>query len=428
MYDGNMGPRTRRVIVSITSRPLERTKMNSDEVFIVGGGSSLRNFLFDKLKNKNTIAVNVAALDVPNPTYCITADSGMLRKLQEGYFKGVKTTWVIVTNPNHCTMQMRNGKFINIRTGYVYDLFCANVIIRNADVTGIGFSFDDFKTGYNSGFCGLQLAVLLGYKKIYLLGFDLRGRYYHNRYRSRKITNADFKRFYDNFILALSMIRERTNIQVISCSDVSKLNDVIPYVPIEEALAPLPLSLAIRLSPGKKRLSILICSVLNRVGMLRSLLSALKEQLTKDVEILVERDGGEITIGAKRNILLRKAIGDYVAFVDDDDKVSGDYVAKILKAVSASPDCCSMEGEIHFNSRNVTKKFVHSIRYKKWFQAGDIYYRCPNHLNPVKRTIALGVGFPNMARGEDKNYSLRLRPLLKTEQKIDGIIYFYAAS
>lgn len=402
--------------------------MNSDEVFIIGGGPSLRGFLFDKLKNKDTIAVNVAALDVPNPTYCITADSGMFHKLQEGYFKGVKTTWVIVTNPNHCTMKWRDGKFVNVKTGYVYDLFCANVIIKNADVTGIGFSFADFRTGYNSGFCGLQLAVLLGYKKIYLLGFDLQGRYYHDRYRNRKISGDDFKRFHDNFILALNMIKEKTNIQVVSCSDVSRLNKVLPYVPIEEVLAPLPFSLAIRLSPGKKRLSILICSMLSRVETLRSLLSALKEQMTEDVEILVERDEGEITIGAKRNALLQKATGDYVAFVDDDDKVSNDYVAKILKAVSVSPDCCSVEGEIHFRKKNVTKKFIHSIRYKRWFQAGEIYYRCPNHLNPVKRTIALGVGFPDMARGEDKNYSLRLRPLLRTEQKIDGIIYFYAAS
>ena len=402
--------------------------MNSNEVFIIGGGESLRDFSFDRLKNRDTIAINVAALDVPNPTYCITADSGMLRKLQEGYFKSVKTTWVIVTNPNHCTMQMRDGKFVNVRTGYVYDLFCANVIIKNADVTGIGFSFDDFKTGYNSGFCGLQLAVLLRYEKIYLLGFDLQGRYYHNRYRSRKISGEDFKRFYDNFILALSMIKEKTSIQVISCSDVSRLNSVIPYVSIEEALAPLPLSLVIRLSPGEKKLSILICSVLSRIEMLRSLLGALKEQLTKDVEILVERDEGKITIGAKRNVLLQKATGNYVAFVDDDDKVSDDYVTKILKAISTSPDCCSIEGEIHFRSKSVTKKFIHSIRYKRWFQAGDIYYRCPNHLNPVKRTTALRVGFPDMARGEDKNYSLRLRPLLKTEQKIDGVIYFYAAS
>jgi len=41
-----------------------------------------------------------------------------------------------------------------------------------------------------------------------------------------------------------------------------------------------------------------------------------------------------MTIGAKRNQLLHRAKGDYVAFVDDDDLVSSDYVNKVLSAVS----------------------------------------------------------------------------------------------
>ena len=61
-----------------------------DEVFIVGGGSSLSGFDFQKLKNRDTIAINMSALDVPNPTYCITADSGIFRKIQTGYFKDIE--------------------------------------------------------------------------------------------------------------------------------------------------------------------------------------------------------------------------------------------------------------------------------------------------------------------------------------------------
>jgi len=212
---------------------MERLKVNR-EIFIVGGGSSLLNFPFNKLKNKKTIAVNVSALDVPNPTFSITADSGMFQKLQTGYFKSVKTTWVIVTNPEHCTMKWRNGKFINIKDGFVYNLFCAHMIIRNAGVEGIGFSFNDFRTGYNSGFCAFQLAVLLGYEKIYLLGFDMQGGYYHSKYGNKEISSGTFKKFYDNFILALRILKDKTDIQVVSCSNVSRLNAFIPYKPFEE--------------------------------------------------------------------------------------------------------------------------------------------------------------------------------------------------
>ena len=206
--------------------------MRKDEAFIIGGGSSLKDFNFSKLKDKDTIAVNMAALDVPNPTYCITADSTIFRKVQEGYFKEVDTTWVLVTNPNHCSMKWQDGKFVS-NHGFIYNLFCVNMIIRNADVEGIGFDFKDFKTGYNSGFSGFQLAVLLGYKKIYLLGFDLASGYqchYHDRYKGRKIKTETFHKYHKNFIIALKRIKEETDIEVFSCSSISLLNKIIPYV------------------------------------------------------------------------------------------------------------------------------------------------------------------------------------------------------
>ena len=206
-----------------------------DDVYIIGGGISLKGFDFRKLKDKNTIVVNMSAFDVPNPTYCITADSGILRKVQEGYFKDIDTTWVLVTNPNHCSMKWKNGVFKHIHSGYVYNLFAVNMIIRNAGVEGIGFEFKDFRTGYNSGFCAFQLAFLLGYKRIHLLGFDLCEKdsrtHYHNRYRNKKtISDKMFEKFYTNFVLAIGILKEKTDIEVISHSKISRLNSFIPYL------------------------------------------------------------------------------------------------------------------------------------------------------------------------------------------------------
>ncbi len=213
---------------------------SKNEIIIIGGGSSLIGFSFSQLKDKDTIAVNMAALDVPNPTYCITADSGIFRKVQEGYFKNINTTWVMVTNPEHCSMKFRNGQFKNEKTGYVHNPFCVNMLIRNAGVDGIGFSFKDFKTGYNSGFCGFQLAVLLRYKKIYLLGFDLNPKavkcHYHNKYDNgkKRIPDRRLELYYNNFKLAFKIIKKKTDIEVISCSKNSRLNNLIPYKPFEK--------------------------------------------------------------------------------------------------------------------------------------------------------------------------------------------------
>jgi len=213
--------------------------MRKEDVYIVGGGGSLKGFDFKSLKDKDTIAVNGSALDVPNPTYCITADSGQFIKIQDGCYKDVDTTWVLVTNPNHCSMKWKDGKFVH-RSGRVLDLFSVHMVIRNAGVVGIGFEFNDFRTGYNSGFCGFQLAVLLGYKRIHLLGFDLiqcfaHEQHYHNRYKNQKTTSdVDMEKFYINFRIALKRIREETDIRVVSHSANSRLNGLIPYAPLGE--------------------------------------------------------------------------------------------------------------------------------------------------------------------------------------------------
>ena len=425
----------------------------NEEVYIVGGGRSLKGFNFQDLTDLTTIAVNEAALDVPNPNYCVTADSSTFRKLNKGYFKEViNTTWVLVSNPDHCTMKMQNGQFKNIKTGYVYNLFAANMIIKNAGCDGIGFSFKDFRTGYNSGFCAFQLAVLLGYTKIHLLGFDfVKGgiSHYHGRYSDKTIQNSTLDQFYDNFVLAFNILKEkRPDIKIISHSSISRLNGLVKYKPFKlpaNSLNKPPeippnalnlksgvISLKTAITPQdaagdvtQPTFSILICSLENRKDSLFCLLNILKLQDCDRLEILIMIDDGELSIGTKRNRLLEKAKGDYIAFVDDDDRVVNDYVSKILKALESEPDCCSLEGIITNNKKGWSRTFIHSLKYDKWFIKDNVYYRNPNHLSPVRRELALRIRFPDINSGEDKDYSTRLLPLLKIEEKIEGVLYYY---
>jgi glycosyltransferase involved in cell wall biosynthesis len=173
-----------------------------------------------------------------------------------------------------------------------------------------------------------------------------------------------------------------------------------------------------------KKLSILICSLNSRVDKLNRLMNVLKPQLHDEIEVLVKTDDGQMPIGAKRNLLLEEAKGNYISFVDDDDLVSDDYVRKIIEATESSPDCCGLQGIITFQGQG-PRLFIHSLKYKEWFEQNAVYYRCPNHLNPVKRELALSVKFPESNFGEDKDYSTRLLPLLKEEKFIHGTIYHY---
>ena len=183
------------------------------------------------------------------------------------------------------------------------------------------------------------------------------------------------------------------------------------------------------------KLSILICTINGREEIFNKLYESIQAQLTEDkrnlVEIISLCDNKEITIGAKRNKLLTMARGEYVAFVDDDDTVSDDYVSKILDAIDngeePNPDCIGMEGIILWEGSN--RLFCHSINFQGWYTGPDaVFYRTPNHLNPVKRRIALQVRFKNISGGEDQDYSKRLRNFLRTENYIEDPIYFYVPS
>jgi cellulose synthase/poly-beta-1,6-N-acetylglucosamine synthase-like glycosyltransferase len=153
-------------------------------------------------------------------------------------------------------------------------------------------------------------------------------------------------------------------------------------------------------------------------------MNILEPQKTTEVEILVEVDDGKKTIGQKRNELLKKSRGDFICFCDDDDLVSKDYIPKILNAIKSNPDCCGIEGMMSIDGKN-PKKFIHSLKYSTWFEKKGIYYRCVNHLNPVRRSLAMKVKFPNVSVYEDRSYSMRMRNLVKTEEYIDGVIYYY---
>jgi glycosyltransferase involved in cell wall biosynthesis len=173
-----------------------------------------------------------------------------------------------------------------------------------------------------------------------------------------------------------------------------------------------------------KILSILICTMPRRNTFFQRLMASLKPQLNDDVELKAVSDDGKMSIGEKRNTLLDAATGEYIAFIDDDDLVSNDYVQRILEAVKTKPDCVGMEGIITFDGQGA-RKFVHSLRYREWFEKDGIYYRNPNHLSPVKREHAIKVKFPDINMGEDHDYSKRLLPLLSTEVYLDNPIYFY---
>jgi glycosyltransferase involved in cell wall biosynthesis len=183
------------------------------------------------------------------------------------------------------------------------------------------------------------------------------------------------------------------------------------------------------------KLSILILTMRERKESLKKLKRILDPQVKprwKDVEVLIRLDDKDArsTVGSKRNALLAEAQGDYVCFIDDDDEISNTYVRDILEATKTGPDCCSLRGVITWDGIN-PEIFEHSIKYQKYKTNIDEqpikYERYPNHLNAIKRSIAIKYKFPLTNFGEDTDWATQIFNSgdIKTEATIDGIMYHY---
>lgn len=180
-------------------------------------------------------------------------------------------------------------------------------------------------------------------------------------------------------------------------------------------------------------LSLLIPTIESRQHLFRRLRESLNTQIkasrwASDVEVLHALDDGTQPIGQKRNQLIERASGRFVAFIDDDDEVSSDYITRICEALEENPDvdCIGIRGVITFRGSH-PHVFIHSVRFNDYFSRHHTYYRPPYHLNPMRREVAAQYPFKHISYSEDIDWALRIRRdgVLKTEVFIDSVLYHY---
>jgi glycosyltransferase involved in cell wall biosynthesis len=182
-----------------------------------------------------------------------------------------------------------------------------------------------------------------------------------------------------------------------------------------------------------KKLSLLIPTLEERRDVFRTLKSELDRQISESgvrdaVEIVVAEDNRESVVGAKRNALMDRARGEFLAFLDDDDEIAPDYVSRVLRALDEMPDadCVGMRAEITFRGKH-PRYFVASIKYRRIFEKGGSYFRPPYHLNPTRSAIARRYRFAHVKIYEDLERAMRMSRTgaLRREIFVEPVLYFY---
>ena len=195
---------------------LNNLKFDSDEIFILGGGTSLENFDFDLLRNKITLGINKSFLEFES-TLNYSMDSIFYDKIHKDLH--IRDKWLNSKSIKLFLSPLEMKKFQN-------DVYIIKRCLKqNVHNEGIQ---KGIYGGSNSAFGAIQLSIALGFKKIYLLGYDFcisnDKTHWHEGYNNRDIN--DFQVQLDRYLKQIELfsdIWEKLGVNIFNCNPNSKL-------------------------------------------------------------------------------------------------------------------------------------------------------------------------------------------------------------
>ena len=149
-----------------------------------------------------------------------------------------------------------------------------------------------------------------------------------------------------------------------------------------------------------------------------------------DIEIIIAEDDCVMSVGEKRNKLIEAAKGDYVVFIDDDDKIPLYYMEILLPILSEKIyDCVGFKFIFNYNFKGYANPNpgIASLKCKEWLCNIGAVTRPISHINPMLKSVAESVKFPLQNRGEDAMWAVDIATKLSKEYFIDEYMYIYEA-
>lgn len=182
-------------------------------------------------------------------------------------------------------------------------------------------------------------------------------------------------------------------------------------------------------------LTILIPTVPSRIDyfyprIMKQLIDQTKNY--NNIELISFFDNKKRTIGQKRCEMLNLVQGKYVTFIDDDDRISDDYINEIMKVINTNSDidCIvyNTETKIESTQKIVLCKYGIEFDNAGYINSEQTQWRGkPSHTMVWKSKIAKSHRFPNKQNGEDMVWVNNAYLDIKTQHRIDKILYYYDA-
>ena len=186
--------------------------------FIIGGGPSLKRFDFSRLSNEFTIAINRAHEFIKDPSIIFFIDEdGFYNKLMEKEFGGA------------VRMKFQKSRSLKIALNISGRNYGNNIYsVPLSEKPEMTFDLKEgLYDGGNSGYAALNLAVCMGVKTIYLLGYDMKGdgkgnqAWFHSGYE-QKGKESNYKDWIKDFERIAPVLKNK-GIKVVNLNPNSEL-------------------------------------------------------------------------------------------------------------------------------------------------------------------------------------------------------------
>lgn len=187
-------------------------------------------------------------------------------------------------------------------------------------------------------------------------------------------------------------------------------------------------------------LSVCVLTTGWRQAKFRALMDVLLPQAKQfGAEVIGLYNHGEYRVPVMRQRLLESASREYVAFVDDDDMVSPDYIYEIYKALEHEPDTVGFQVRLQLRDQLSVCSWVEARRagFKDCGQPGcdtcirgvkdGVWHEPWGIMTPTRTKLARICRFDTYAGrvGEDGWFRNQILPLLRHEVYIPCVLYHY---
>jgi glycosyltransferase involved in cell wall biosynthesis len=158
----------------------------------------------------------------------------------------------------------------------------------------------------------------------------------------------------------------------------------------------------------------------------------LEDATNYQVEILYDDSprflAGGLSIGKKREALIKAATGKYVCFVDDDDTVFDGYIKGILEKLIHDADAVTFDALYVGGAFYCRINMDHNNPVNEQVSQNATVRRTIWHICPIRASIAKSVPWDDINFDEDWQWLKKIIPLIKTSHHIDMTLYQYNES